>query len=158
MRGPRNDTHRTSATTKSRCRTALGPSTPLRRCICSLSSSPHKRGVRNPAARPGRLFISRLTAPPSDASDVFVSRSFTHPPPVDAQRPSFYLERLDGLYDLPAFVLAEFWADLPLMILFTLLFAVPIYFMAGLDLVVTKVTRAAAEETRDSGGGVACVG
>ncbi|KCV70449.1 hypothetical protein H696_02791 [Fonticula alba] len=55
-----------------------------------------------------------------------------------ADRPTFYTERQDGLYRLFPFYMARILADLPFDIGFSLLYSIPIYLLAGLDLEVDK--------------------
>jgi len=58
---------------------------------------------------------------------------------VNAKRPSFYLERLDGLYDLEPYMLAELVSELPFFVVFALTYTMPAYFMSGLQLDMTKI-------------------
>ena len=51
----------------------------------------------------------------------------------DAERAQFYCERQDGMYDILPYYFARFCANLPVGIVLALLYASPIYWMAGLQ-------------------------
>ncbi|KJE95696.1 hypothetical protein CAOG_06121 [Capsaspora owczarzaki ATCC 30864] len=50
----------------------------------------------------------------------------------DSERASFYNERQDGMYDLLPYYLAKVLAELPFNVFFSVVYLIPIYFMANL--------------------------
>lgn len=58
---------------------------------------------------------------------------------VHLEKPSLYVERVDGLYDLAPYYFAKTLGDLPFDILCSFIFSVPVYFLAGLDTAPAKV-------------------
>lgn len=68
-----------------------------------------------------------------------VSALLLHNPPlpylctVNKERPPFYNERLDGLYDLLPFYFSKIFSELPFDIIFSLMYSIPLYWMIELN-------------------------
>jgi len=70
---------------------------------------------------------------------IFPSSHVTNTTIVHQDRPSFYTEREDGLYNLLPFFFAKQIGELPFDIFFSLVYSLPIYFMSQLDMTLDKI-------------------